>query len=805
MRTVANLLLSALRDKREKPSSATEVPADLRLFIPAVIAWSVLAVAGPHWTFTTGAALISALLALPAAAFLCRCPTSIARIGTLTLIATFVLCATATAYDLRRQAGPIPDLAATHATGALTGRITEEPRQIPSANGSGALYVALMNVETIEHHALSTSVATPVRIFADQRLAHANWGDAITVRGALREVPAPDKAVATVSRPNALQVHPSPNPILAVATYVRTGLSQATHALPEDARGLVPAMVLGDRSQQSSSLVEAMRDTGLTHLSAVSGTNVTYVLLGVAFLMRLIGMPRRVRPFLGMAAVALFVVVARPDASVLRAATMGAVGLVGVSASRRGAALPALAAAILLLLSFDPWLARSYGFALSVLATAGIVLFARSWSEGIAGKLPRFLRWLAPLVAVPLAAQVMCAPVLLLLSPGIQLISIPANVLTAPLVAPVTLGGIFTAAASLVFPSLAALCAWFPGVCALAIACVARGLAVVPGGTVPWPAGGWGAGVFAVLTVVVLFTVPVWRRLLGVMCRHSVFAGGGLIVALFAVWVPLPGGQGAQGWKFAACDVGQGDALVVRGDDRASTVLVDTGRDPRLIDACLDALDVQHLAAVVLTHYDSDHVAGLSGVVAGRKVERLVVSAAAEARGRPAQITRIIQSAQIPVETWVMGNEGVWGGLRLRTVWPRSEHSASSNDGSLVLTAEAGGMRVLLLGDAEEAATAAVRRALEGSGQLGSFDVVKVSHHGSAHVAAGLYSDLRAAVAVISVGAQNTYGHPAPSVMVDLQRSGASVWRTDEAGTVLMHVSGAGGGRGVVVRGLRTR
>ena len=91
----------------------------------------------------------------------------------------------------------------------------------------------------------------------------------------------------------------------------------------------------------------------------------------------LVGVPRRLRPLLALLALAGFVVLARPEPSVVRAAAMGAIGLIGLSRSRRSAGLPVLGAAIVVVLVLDPWLARSFGFALSSLATLGLLLFTR--------------------------------------------------------------------------------------------------------------------------------------------------------------------------------------------------------------------------------------------------------------------------------------------------------------------------------------------------------------------------------------------------------------------------------------------
>jgi ComEC/Rec2-related protein len=171
------------------------------------------------------------------------------------------------------------------------------------------------------------------------------------------------------------------------------------HLLPDDVRGLLPGLVVGDTSRTPLSLTDAMLATGMTHLSAVSGSNVAVVLAAAMGLCQMIGVRRRWRPPVGLLLLTAFVVLARPEPSVLRAGVMGVIGLLGLSASRRRMGVPALSGAVLVLLCIDPWLSRSFGFALSTLATLGLLLFARAWGQWFAQFLPLPLKGLGLAIA----------------------------------------------------------------------------------------------------------------------------------------------------------------------------------------------------------------------------------------------------------------------------------------------------------------------------------------------------------------------------------------------------------------------
>ena len=204
-------------------------------------------------------------------------------------------------------------------------------------------------------------------------------------------------------------------------------------------RTLVPALVDGDDAGMPTDQVDAFRVSGLTHLLAVSGTNLTLVVGSLLVLARWLGVRARGLVVVGIVGVVGFVLVARSEPSVLRAAVMGSVALVGLGADGRAKGARALGAAVLLLVLVDPWLADAPGFALSVLASAGIIWLAPGWRDRLARWTPR---WVAEAISVPLAAQVACTPLVAALSGQVSLVAVVANLAAAPAVAPATVLGL---------------------------------------------------------------------------------------------------------------------------------------------------------------------------------------------------------------------------------------------------------------------------------------------------------------------------------------------------------------------------
>jgi len=237
-----------------------------------------------------------------------------------------------------------------------------------------------------------------------------------------------------------------------------------------------------------------------------------------------------------------------------------------------------------------------------------------------------------------------------------------------------------------------------------------------------------------------------------------------------------------QGWLMVACDVGQGDALVLAAG-RSGAVVVDAGPDPRLIDRCLRDLGVERVALVVLTHLHADHVEGLPGVLRGRSIGEVQIGPYDEPAAELARVSGWARDAAVPLTRAVAGERGRLGPLEWEVLWPvriiRGEGSAPNN-ASLVLLAQRAGVRMLLTGDIEPAA----QRALLARGTVPAVDVLKVAHHGSAAQDPRLLAAAHPRVALVSTGEDNDYGHPAPATLAWLAKAGAVIGRTDLDGSV---------------------
>lgn len=577
-----------------------------------------------------------------------------------------------------------------------------------------------------------------------------------------------------------------------IAQTLRSGLRDATKVLDPDPAGLVPALVVGDTDGLSPQVVDEFQAAGLAHLLAVSGTNLAVVCVAVLLLLRTMRVGPRGAAAGAMLALVGFVVLAGPEPSVLRAGVMGAVGLLALAVGRERATLPALGVAVIVLVLWDPAMAVSIGFALSVLATGALVLIAPRWADRLANRgVPRGL---AEALAVPAAAHLVTAPVVAGFVGEVSVVAVVANLLAAPVVAPATVLGVLAAVVAPVVPWLAELCVRLAGPEADWLIFVARQAAGVPGAVIAWPSG-WLGGLLLAGCVVVLVAALRRRRLrvlIGVMLT-------GLLVVVIPVRMIAPGWPPA-GWAVVACDVGQGDALVLATGDEGRAVVVDTGPDAAPLEGCLDRLDVSRVPLVVLSHLHADHVGGLDGVLADRAVGAVGVSRARAPRWAWEEVRKKAEDAGVPVVQLVAGQRLAWPGLAIEVLAPDDEEvmPAAESDGteinnaSLVLRAVTPAGRVLLSGDVELDAQA---RLLDARVDL-SADVIKVPHHGSRYTSPELFSAVRARIALVSVGPRNRYGHPSPVTMRALAQLGTLVLRTDVGGDTAI-VSSTTGPRAV--------
>ena len=632
---------------------------------------------------------------------------------------------------------------------------------IKSASGS---YSFIARATSIRNSSISYSLRVPIRVMTKNYLVTTLLpGQSFHAQARIvKSKEAKVAALAIINGPLTVTSHASR--WAQALGAIRSGLRTKTGS--GDTGALIPGMVLGDTSRQSPEFKAQMKRSGLTHLVAVSGANFAIVSSFLLWLMQFLFRRISFRLITTGIFLVAFIALVRPSPSVLRAAAMAAVLLVAQATGRTHDSLPALGFAMAAVVIVDPWQSRDAGFALSVLATAGLLVFAPYLVDKFS---QHFSPVLAHILAPPVAAIVFCSPIIVALSGYISPISVVANVLAAPLVAPITIIGFIAALLSPAAP--------FVSIFLIAIIRVPASLIVlIAHRASSFPVISIHNGTIGFLIVLVL-SIALW-----ISRKWIKWIAIAMIILIVATgWIQRwPGSQ----WQVANCDIGQGDSMVINlGNHRA--VVVDVGPDAQAEDRCLKSLGVKEIPLMILSHFHADHVAGLPGAIAHRNVGQLWVSANSQPVIESAMVAR--QLPGVVVVTAVRGMQSQVGALTIHVLWPQLSATSFAempgegsqiNNSSIAVLINGGALTIFAGGDLEPPVQEILRK------DVGRVDIYKVCHHGSKYQDLQFMAALHPKLSIISVGTGNSYGHPAVQTIDALTRLGSEVVRTDLDGAI---------------------
>ena len=698
-------------------------------------------------------------------------------------------------------------------TAKISAKLSTDPVERQGPFGTNWFVTA--NVEHFGKDFMATDHPAKIVVSGDETWAELSAEDAVCFMGRVSDNESSVFVSSITEASPGTCLEPDSTQIPTGRDQMRTSLRNQADETWGYAPELLPGLILGDRSQQSESLDEAMKISGLSHLSAVSGAHTSLIAAAATLLFRSLRLPRPIVIIAFFCTLLLFVQIVGMQPSIIRAATMGAIGAWALFFGRGAQALPILALSTMLILTISPQLVHDVGFQLSVAATAGIVLGAQPlerWLYGYLNKaLPDFwASMLSSSLAISTTAQLACQPILLTFIDYVSAYSLLANLLATPLLPLITVPGTLAAGIAIVLPQASQVMLYLVAFPASGIGWVAMTVTDLPGSKLPWPEGIAGVALIilhwaacAIFIVRLLRSqrrpkppvklddrAPSWQRALYALYRQHrgamSFAQSTVlviaVVAHVAVFWPVNSGGVDDNWDIVGCDVGQGDMFLVR-TGATSAMVIDTGPDEALAQRCLAEANVESVDVLAVTHLHADHVGGLAGVKAKIQPNQVVYSTGTDPTYNAAAVGLTDDAQQITEPVVQVIDDAVGQGehpVRVRwTVLAADSQSAQENNASMVLLVEiyryGGVVKALFTGDLEEDAAA---RLIAQDLVPDDIDILKLSHHGAQNGGIELIEHTAPKMALIGVGAENSYGHPHDDILSALGPN-VEIRRTD--------------------------
>jgi len=592
--------------------------------------------------------------------------------------------------------------------------------------------------------------------------------------------------------------------LLRLVYRVRQGLRAAVaRTLPDPEAGLLTGILLGIGHTLPDELDEAFRAAGLSHIMVISGYNIGLVAVAVLLVTR-----RRLGIWLGLAlslaGIALYTLFVGPSAPVLRATLMACLLAGARFAGRKSHALTTLAASSLIMTAINPHYLWSVSYQLSFAATLGLVVvepvLTRRLQARLArdGDLQQAAHWSAlarDVLLVTLAAQLATLPVLWTQFGELSLVAPLANALVLPAQPAIMLLGAISTLLGALWTPLGQTAGWLVWPLLRYCTWVVEGLGGLRWATIALPqlepALAWGLYALSMAWLVwkrprkVKLPAAAREPQPGARRQRALLAA--LALTALLVWAGV-GALPDRRLHVWVLDVGQGDAILLRTPGGA-TVLVDGGPDPTLLAARLGRILPfwqRRIDLLVATHADQDHLGGLLPLAERYRIGTVVEPIDMQDNALRQQWDALVNASGASVARLSRGAEVELGDVvRLQVLnppaWAADAQVTDGNAASLVLLASMGEWRMLLTGDIDGETEAA----LIASGQPLRASVLKVAHHGArTGTSAAFLQAVDPQVALISVGADNDYGHPSAETIARLAAAEARIYRTDERGTI---------------------
>jgi len=663
--------------------------------------------------------------------------------------------------------------------GGAAGQVHLLGRVEVGCRGEQGDIVDLFKVTGVLHGAAAREGDRYLLRYGEGASSRPDWGDSLEIKGSLFLFSRESGGVGgSLIADESIIISRSRNPFIRLATAYRDVLrEQVEGELEASAAGLIEGMVLGDYRELGARDIKAFRLTGLIHLCAASGLNLAILAGFIVWLGRRARLSHRTILLLQIPVLIVYALAVGLSVPIIRATVVVLLAATAYFLGRDFDLLPAMGMAMLYLLWGDPGAAAGVSFQLCFTSAAGMVLFYRPLTGLVGSGGSRIVS----LLAATLAAQLAVGPILLYHFGEVSVLATLSNILVLPLVPAVMALAILSSLLGAAGIPVAGVFMRAAGLLAQGILLVARTLARPSWSSLRiYPLSLlWMAVYYPALTAALLARGRIRR--LGRVVLAAILAAA----VIFGLTLPIRPLGADTGMRITFIDVGQGDAVLLQAPSGA-TVLVDGGMEERVLAADLRSRGVRFIDAIVVSHPDADHIGGLGGALDNCEVAMLIHPATRET-GQAGMLLARAEEMGVKVRSMRAGDHLKLGEITLDACSPPQEvtQDMDVNEYSLVIRARGPGFSMLLAGDIEE----------EGEGMLMSgakdltCDILKVPHHGGfCERNEEFFARVDPSIAVISVGADNPFGHPSSATVDVLLSMGCSVYRTDQRGDIVIRV-----------------
>ncbi len=536
-----------------------------------------------------------------------------------------------------------------------------------------------------------------------------------------------------------------------------------------EGKELLKGIATGDTSGFSSEMYNAFIDIGISHITAVSGMNVSLLVAFVMFMFSFTGVPRKIRSAVSIIAVIIYAVITGLSPSIVRAAVMIILTLVASLFDRKDDEITSTLLAATVILCVNPYSIFDVGFMLSFSSVIWIRLYSPHINPVLRKIFPDFV---ADVAGVALCAQIATLPVVVYIFNRISVVAILTNVIVVPVVEILFIGTFGMLFAGMVLPQLAVVIGTVLGLIADAVIVISKAFAAFPVATVTVKSP----------DLIWLFTYLFILCIIYLSLKNKRFyklpsAVVGIIVAISLVFHFLP----TKTFEITFVNVGQGDCIYV-ACPTGEKILVDTGKNEYYAVSFLKHNGITHLDKVFISHIDTDHIGGLESILESVNVDEVVLPKIPHTE--TVLLGKSIAATDVRFADYA--DEFVFGDCRAKVFWPGQTilKEDITNNNSLGINITYKDKNFLLMGDIETVAEEMIINEF-----IVDADVIKVGHHGSSNSTSDkLLETVTPEYAVISVG-ENSYGHPSEDVLLRLEKHNCNILRTDINGNITFVVN----------------